>query len=92
MPAWSVESPFTRPLGFWLFDATEPRIRVYGKQQLEAVEKLKTRGADFRLCYFESLNDRLGFPSTRPERGEYETEKQYLCRLNLLFDSERELL
>jgi hypothetical protein len=93
MPIWVAEHPFTRPLCFWLFDATAPRVRVVGEQRIESEQWARERGADFRRSYFERLNERLGYPSTQwPETGEYESEKQYLCRLGLLFDSERELL
>jgi hypothetical protein len=90
LPAWVAQNPFSRPLVYWLFDATEPREHVIGEQKLEAIEHaIQGPRRTFRLCYFESLNDRLGVPT---ELGEYESESQYLRRLNLLFDSERELL
>src|SRR6185369_5385211 len=87
LPAWIAEHPFTRPVAFWLFDASQPRLRTVGEQRLESIEGAKKRElGDLRLCFFEELNTRIGAEETRGNQGEWETEKQYLCRLNLLTD------
>jgi hypothetical protein len=95
MDQWIAEYPFSRPFAWLLFDATEPRQRTTGEQLMESMELVKSRGlygGDYRLCYFENLNVRLGAEETRYGEGNWETEKQYLCRLNLLTESERALL
>ena len=90
---WISEHPFTRPFAWLLFDAKEPRLRTVGEQRIESLEAAQKRGlGEYRLCHFENLNRRLGAEETRGSEGEWETEKQYLCRLNLLADSERALL
>src|SRR6476620_8771601 len=35
---WIAEHPFTRPVGWLLFDAKQPRLPVIGEQELEALE------------------------------------------------------
>lgn len=90
LPQWIADNPFTRPMGWLLFDATEPRIRVVCEQALEAkevAEQLKKRG-DFRHCYFKSLNVRLDAEDTRGDESAFETEKQYLARLGTLTPAE----
>src|SRR3954466_9433161 len=61
LPLWIAAHPFSRPLGWLLFDTTQPRLRVVGEQAIEAAEFQATRGTNYRLCYFEGLNIRLGF-------------------------------
>jgi hypothetical protein len=93
LPEWIAENPFTRPVGWLLFDAKKPRLRTVGEQRIESVEAAEKRGlGDLRLCFFEELNQRLGAEETRYDEQNWETEKQYLCRLNLLTESERALL
>jgi hypothetical protein len=93
MDQWIAEHPFSRPFSWLLFEATEPRLRTAGEQRMESAEAARKRElGNYRYCYFEDLNTRLGAEETRGNEAEWETEKQYLCRLNLLTDGERALL
>jgi hypothetical protein len=95
LPPWITDHPFERPVAFWLFDAKEPRLRTAGEQRIESMELVKKRGlygGSLRLCFFEELNIRLGAEETRGNEGEWETERQYLCRIGALTDSELALL
>jgi hypothetical protein len=91
---WVSQHPFSRPLGWLLFDATEPRIRVIGEQRIEAMEAAAKRnlGDGFRQCFFKSLNTRLGYEDTRGDEGAWESEEQYLTRIGALLPAELELI
>lgn len=76
---WIAEHPGTRPHGWWMCDAPGPRARIDGGPEASP-----------------DTPRRFGVPSIyRCEddwSAEYESEADYLARLNLLVDGERERL
>lgn len=92
LPEWIAENPFTRPVAYWLFDAKQPRLPVVGEQKLEALEWSRSQ-CHFRQYFFFNVNRRLGIDDgSRDSEAAFESEKQYLQRLDLLTDGERDLL
>lgn len=80
---WIAEKPGTRPWGWWLFDAPQ-RLRV-----VSGVEHPQSGFASWqpdRPRHFW-----FGRPSPKHAKctAKYETETEYLTRLNLLTQSER---
>ena len=95
MEQWIAEHPFTRPWAWLLFDAVAPRLRTVGEQRMESQQEVEARGlygGDYRRCYFQTLNHRLGAEETRTSEGDWETEQQYLSRIGALTESELALL
>lgn len=83
---WIAVRPLTRPWFFWRYIAPEPLACIAGTPRYDRPEY-----ADVPRRY------RCGLPSIAlaPDWGksdEYESERDYLIRLNLLTDHERELL
>jgi len=93
MEEWIAANPFSRPWAWLYFDATEPRQRTVGEQRMESQQWAKGRKlGNYRLCWFEDLNKRLGAEETRYNEGDWETERQYLARIGALTESEIALL
>ena len=92
VPEWIEAHPFSRPLGYWEVDADQPRLPVSGEAAIEAREWMEAH-QHYRQYSFLWLNRRLGITDdSRDEKAPFESEKQYLIRLDLLTESERELL
>jgi hypothetical protein len=92
LPEWIVSNPFTRPVGWLLFDAKQPRLPVVGEQAIESLEWSREH-CHSRQYFFFDINRRLHIDDGSNNSEElFESEKQYLCRLNLLTDGERALL
>ena len=92
LPQWIAENPCTRPVGWLLFDAKQPRLPVVGEQALEALEWTRDH-CHSRQYFFFDVNRRLGIrDGSNDSQAAFESEKQYLQRLNLLAESERALL
>jgi hypothetical protein len=92
LPGWIAAHPFTRPAGWILFEVKEPRLPVVGEASIEALEWNREH-RDFRQCFFLGINRRLGIDDdSRDSEAAYECEKQYLTRLGLLTDAEKQLL
>ena len=85
---WIAEQLFTRPVGWLLFDAKQPRLPVIGEQLLEALEWTRSH-CHFRQHFFFDINHRLGIEDdSRDSHGPYESEKQYLIRISALTEVE----
>lgn len=100
LPTWIAANPGTRPWAWWAFDAPERRQRVNGLhpfdnperfaqlKRLHADASVQTRSAQTALFF--------GKPRmliTRDDfTAKYETEPQYLRRLDLLTEAEAEAL
>ena len=92
MPEWIEAHPFTRPLGYWEADADQPRLPVDGEAAIEARDWMEAHH-HYRQYSFLWLNWRLGVTDdSRDEKAPFESEPQYLIRLDLLTDEERKLL
>lgn len=79
--------PFYRPWGWWKFDATEKlRVRQPDETPSPLVVAILAKFEGFRC---PSAIERM---QRDDHRLEYETEAEYLIRLDLLTDRERELL
>lgn len=81
LPDWIAESPGTRPWAWWQFDAPERRRRINGAHPFDNPE----RSASQNRLWF-------GRPAVYVCRDDsearYETEREYLTRLNLLLPEE----
>ena len=92
MEEWVAANPFTRPLGYWEVDADQPRLPVSGEAAIEARDWMEAH-QHYRQYSFLWLNWRLGIDDdSRNSEAAFESEKQYLIRLDLLTDAERALL
>lgn len=92
LPEWIESHPFSRPVAYWLFDASLPRIAVVGEQLLEALEWSDAH-RHYRQHFFFGLNRRLGIDDgSRDSQAAFESEQQYLIRCELLTAGERDLL
>jgi hypothetical protein len=92
LPQWIESHPFSRPIGWLLFDATQPRIAVVGEAALESLEWTRSH-SDYRQHDFFALNHRLGIEdNSRDSEAAFESEKQYLTRIGALTESELALL
>lgn len=94
---WVTKHPGTRPWAWWQFDATARREPVDGSQHPFDRSERKRYAAKWQRLYpkrdlrlFELL---YGMPAiSLGERCTFETEAQYLTRLNLLLPGEAESL
>jgi hypothetical protein len=95
LPEFIAEHPGQRPWAWWAFDAPERRRRLDGVHPFDIEGEFYEKCPD-RLngpwppeCPMETW---FGLPS--PHRfgtfGEYESERQYLTRLNLLTQNEKQ--
>ncbi len=91
---------FTRPWAFWCFDAPEPRRRINGVHPFENPERKEAITAALEKwpghVLYTSANELThGKPAhlivDDDVSAKYETEREYLTRLNLLTDHERSL-
>lgn len=88
--------PFTRPWAWWELDATEPRRCVHGIHPFDDPEFI-ARADQIREQHPGGLNlyrMSYGIPAYGGETNEidYEPERDYLVRLNLLLAHEKKLL
>lgn len=99
---WVRDSPFTRPHSWWTFNAPERRRCVNGihphdvPEHIAHVERTDREYPGFKArhdCLHLGVPNLIGGPGfDREPRPEYEDERNYLIRLELLTDHERELL
>ena len=89
LATWITERPFSRPWAFWECSTPETRKQISGKKISE-----KWPGD---ICYnfglpVYSASYALGQSNNKINPDDFESELQYLKRLNLLTDSEKKLL
>ena len=97
LPTWIVDRPGTRPHAWWLFDAPEPRRRIDGlPHPWDNPERwVRVKGLPFRTVlatYKLSFGKPSSWLSTDDRDAEYETEIDYLDRLDLFVGRERQRL
>ena len=92
LPDWIAENPGTRPWAWWKFDAPERRKRIDGPchpfDNPERIERVSTNGTEL---WDNNLS--LGKPSILVVEdcfdAKYETQLDYLKRLDLLIPAEK---
>lgn len=100
MRQWIADKPFSRPFAWWACDAPARRERIDGGQhphddplwcaQAEANKQaFPHSGVDFYTLYFGK--PRVLLFISDDHRAKYESEREYLTRLNLLTPEEVEL-
>jgi hypothetical protein len=89
LEAWIEKHPFSRPWAWWRFAATEMRRCTSGEHPYDLYERMGekfNRRYSFGRPAFSLRHDRYGYDS------KFESERDYLIRLDLLTDHERQLL
>jgi hypothetical protein len=99
---WVKEQPFTRPHSWWTFDAPERRRCITGPhwhdkpETIAHVEELERQYPGFKKRHYRlsyGTPNLLGGPGYDfHNQPDYESERDYLIRLDLLTTHERELL
>lgn len=100
LPMWIAEHPFTRPRGWWTCEAPELRRCTNGVHPFERPEFIEhcERLEQEYPGYTKRVSKTWwGVPCISAIPGldgkaQYESERDYLIRLDLLTDEERELL
>lgn len=97
---WAKDCPFTRPIGFWQFSAPELRRCLTGVHPFQRPEfvahceemELEYPGYAQRVRKMVRGVPCISGPPGLQGSELYESERDYLLRLDLLTDYERELL
>ena len=82
--------PFTRPAAWWDYEAPEPRRVIKNSEYWRHIEGYHF--GKMRLIELEKPFEQMYFSYSEAPELEYESEKDYLTRLNLLNPKEKELL